>query len=112
MAPTTLFPPHGRVKLKARTPDRRLGAMLRTPCGVLCLLSVGVSLACDEGLKPQTVCPSSFQGICGTVTFRGALPESTDVVYVVAYATFPQTQNDLFTFQPVPPPTLRLDSAS
>lgn len=86
--------------------------MLRTRCGVVCLLSVGVSLACDEGLKPQAVCPASFQGICGTVTFRGALPESTDVVYVVAYATFPQSQSDLFTFQPVPPPTLRLDSAA
>lgn len=86
--------------------------MLRTRCGLLCLLSVGMSLACDEGLKPQTVCPAGFRGICGTVTFRGALPESTDVVYVVAYATFPQSQSDLFTFQPVPPPTLSLDSAA
>jgi hypothetical protein len=46
------------------------------------------------------------------VTFRGALPDSTDVVYLVAYPTFPATQNDLFTFQPPSPPILRLDSAA
>ena len=57
-------------------------------------------------------CPSSFQGICGTVTFRGTLPESTDVVFVVAYATFPTTLNDLPAFTPQTPPTLFLDDAS
>jgi hypothetical protein len=70
------------------------------------------TLACDEGLLPQTACPAGFVGICGTVTFRGAVPDSTDVVYVVAYATFPANQGALFTFQPLSPPTLRLDSAS
>lgn len=70
------------------------------------------ALACDAGLAPQPTCPSGFVGICGTVTFRGALPDSTDVVYIVAYATFPTTQNDLFNFKPLPPPTLRLDSAA
>jgi hypothetical protein len=80
------------------------------------MFSMWSVLACNEGLKPHAVesdhCPSSLQGICGTVTFRGALPESTDVVYVVVYAVFPKSQNDLFTFQPLPPPTLALDSAS
>ena len=71
-----------------------------------------MALACNDGLKPQTLCPAGFKGICGSVTFRGALPESTDVVYVVAYATFPQSQQDLFSFQPLPPPTLATDSAS
>jgi hypothetical protein len=86
--------------------------MLRTSRFQWCLLTAGVAAACNEGLQPQTVCPAGFQGICGSVTFRGALPESTDVVYVVAYATFPQSQNDLFSFQPLPPPTLGLDSAA
>jgi hypothetical protein len=76
------------------------------------LAVVLAALACDEGLLPQSSCPPGFLGICGTVTFRGALPDSTDVVYVVAYATFPANQGDLFTFQPLSPPTLHLDSAS
>ena len=75
-----------------------------------------VVVACDEGLTPEPIsepgCPGSFQGICGRVTFRGAVPDSTDVVYVVAYRTFPTSQNDLFSFVPFPPPTLGLDSAS
>jgi len=69
-------------------------------------------LGCDEGLTPRqppTTCPAGFVGICGTVTFRGALPDSTDAVYVVAYARFPTTQDDLFLFLPLPPPSLPLD---
>lgn len=84
--------------------------MPRPSIGLLCLLTAGTALGCNEGLKPVALCPVGFQGICGTVTFRGALPDSTDVVYVVAYTTFPQSLNDLFNFQPLPPPTLRLDS--
>ncbi len=49
-------------------------------------------------------------GICGTVTFRGTVPDSTDAVYVVVYARFPTTQDDLFLFLPAPPPRLPLDS--
>lgn len=93
-------------------PHRKLGPMPRTPCGLLCLLTVGLALACDEGLTPVALCPPHFQGICGTVTFRGTLPESTDVVYVVAYAAFPQSLNDLSSFQPLPPPMLKLDSGA
>ena len=72
-------------------------------------------LACDGGLEPApqpTTCPASFQGLCGTVVFRGALPESTDVVYVVAYATVPRSQADLFTFQPAIPPQLDLPDST
>lgn len=72
-------------------------------------------LGCDEGLTPRqtpTTCPPGFVGICGTVTFRGALPDSTDAVYVVAYARFPTSQADLFLFQPLPPPSLPLDSVA
>jgi hypothetical protein len=64
-------------------------------------------LGCHDGLTP-----GGIVGICGNVTFRGALPDSTDAVYVVAYASFPQHQADLFTFQPYPPPSLLLDSAA
>jgi hypothetical protein len=73
------------------------------------------ALACDGGLGPvpqPTTCPASFQGVCGTVVFRGAIPESTDVVYVVAYAQFPQNPNQLFTFQPLVPPTLDLPDST
>ena len=72
-------------------------------------------LGCDEGLTPRPIpnaCQPGFVGVCGTVTFRGALPEATDVVYIVAYATFPTSTAELFTFQPFPPPTLLLDSAA
>jgi hypothetical protein len=53
------------------------------------------ALACNGGLAPSTC-----QGICGTVTYRGQPPDSTQAVYVVAYHTFPRSRTDLFTFQP------------
>jgi len=76
--------------------------------GVLALL------ACDAGLQPVPEsggCPSDFVGACGTIVFRGAIPESTQVVYVVAYANFPENQTDLLTFSPLAPPTLDLPGA-
>ena len=78
-----------------------------------CILAT--AFACDGGLEPAlqpTTCPANFQGVCGTVTFHGALPESTDVVYVVAYARFPQSQAELFTFQPAIPPQLHLPDST
>lgn len=79
----------------------------------IAVLAAGLALlGCDDGLTPQPICQAGLIGVGGTVTFRGALPESTDVVYVVSYAQFPASQADLFTFQPFPPPTLKLDSAS
>jgi hypothetical protein len=62
---------------------------------VACAALVAAAFACNEGLQPNT-CP----GICGTVTFRGAQPDSTQAVYVVAYHTFPHSRDSLFTFQP------------
>lgn len=59
--------------------------------------------ACDGGLQPlaaPTSCPTGFVGICGTVTFQGTVPDSTQAVYVVAYHTFPRSRDSLFTFQP------------
>lgn len=63
-------------------------------------------VACNDGLKPTPLCQPG--AVCGTITLRGPLPDSTDVIYVVAYQTFPTSINDLFSFQPVPPPQLRL----
>jgi hypothetical protein len=68
-----------------------------------------LALACNEGLQPvraPTACPAGFVGICGTVRFRGALPDSTQAVYLVAYPTFPRTRNDLFNFVPFPPQSI------
>lgn len=77
-------------------------------------LVLAAFVACDGGLEPARdsgACPSGFVGACGTVTFRGALPESTQVVYVVAYAHFPQSTSDLLLFQPLSPPVLDLPTA-
>ncbi len=79
-------------------------ARLRLPLAVAIL-----GLACNEGLQPvgaPTACPPGFVGICGTVRFRGALPDSTQAVYLVAYPTFPRTRNDLFNFVPLPPQSI------
>jgi hypothetical protein len=58
--------------------------------------AVVAAWACNGGLEPTTACP----GICGTVTFRGAVPDSTQAVYVVAYHSFPHSRDSLFAFQP------------
>ena len=68
-------------------------------------------LACDQGLQPVPEsggCPASFVGACGTIVFRGAVPDSTQLVYIVAYTNFPQQLTDLLTFMPIPPPELDL----
>jgi hypothetical protein len=70
-----------------------------------------VALGCNQGLAPipgDGACPPGFVGVCGTVRFRGAIPESTDAVFVLAYAAFPQSQADLFEFRPPIPFTPRL----
>jgi len=64
---------------------------------------LAAALACDGGLEPDT----GFVGISGMLTFNGAVPESTDAVFVVAYQTFPRCRSDLFGFQP---PLSRLQS--
>jgi len=68
-------------------------------------------LGCNDGLQPTTICPADFVGICGHITFRGTLPDSTDAVYLVAYGTFPQNASDLFNFLPFPPQLLQLPPA-
>ncbi len=73
------------------------------PRSGLAALAAVIVLACDGGLQPEARCPS---GVCGTITIRGAQPESTHVVLVIAYRTFPQTCADILDFVPDSPPVL------
>lgn len=59
------------------------------------LALAAVVTACDKGLQPEPICGAGFVGVCGTIHFRGTLPDSTDNVFVAAYITFPQTCTDL-----------------
>jgi hypothetical protein len=70
--------------------------------GLAALAAIAV-LACDGGLQPVARCPS---GVCGTITIRGAQPESTHVVLVIAYRTFPQTCAEILDFVPGSPPVI------
>ncbi len=66
------------------------------PAAAVLLLSL--ALGCDGGLKPEypsTYCPT---GICGTVHFRGAVPDSTEWVRVVVYAAIPESASQLTSF--------------
>ncbi len=55
-------------------------------------------LGCDAGLKPEIASENCRAGICGTVHFRGAVPDSTDYVRVVVYAFVPRTAAELTAF--------------
>lgn len=71
---------------------------------VIGAVGVVVGLACDGGLQPEPICAPGLVGICGSLRFRGTIPDSTDNVFVAAYATFPQNCNDLiFGRQPLIP---------
>ncbi|HTI04595.1 MAG TPA: hypothetical protein VL549_04725 [Gemmatimonadales bacterium] len=59
------------------------------------VIVLGLGLACGGGLQPEPICAKSLVGVCGTVRFRGTIPDSTDNVFIAAYATFPQTCTDL-----------------
>jgi len=71
-------------------------------------VALAASLACNQGLQPTPICPTGFVGVCGTVTYQGQLPDSlkdsTQNVFIIAYATFPASTNDLFNYQPRPLP--------
>jgi len=114
MVAPTLFAPETAVKL---TPPARGLIIARMPNRVSCVALAavaGAALACNDGLQSTpaaTTCPAGFRGICGTVTFRGAVPDSTQAVFIVAFATFPRSQSELFTFQPASPVPLALGNA-
>ena len=64
----------------------------------LVALLLPLALGCDGGLKPEytsTYCPT---GICGTIHFRGAVPDSTEWVRVVVYAAIPTNASQLTAF--------------
>src|SRR5258705_8563646 len=73
--------------------------MLRTPFRPLLLVLVSTALvtACAKGLQPEPICASDLIGVCGTIRLHGTVPDSTDNVFVAAYAAFPQTCIDLIT---------------
>jgi hypothetical protein len=56
---------------------------------------LAVVAACGGGLEPEPICAPTLVGVCGTLRFRGTVPDNTDNVFIAAYATFPQTCNDL-----------------
>jgi len=65
---------------------------------VVGLVAAGAAGACDGGLEPESIppiCGPSLVGVCGTVRFRGTIPDSTDNVFIAAYGTFPQNCTDL-----------------
>lgn len=96
MAEFTLFPAETAVKL---TLGPGVTMIARMPCRVvrsaLAAVAAVALLRCNGGLQPITC-----SGICGNVSFRGAVPDSTQAVYVVAYHTFPHSRDSLFNFQP------------
>jgi len=57
-----------------------------------------LALRCDAGLKPEIASTNCPVGICGTVHFRGAVPDSTDYVRVLVYASVPTTLAQLTSF--------------
>lgn len=56
---------------------------------------LAVVTACGGGLEPEPLCAPTLVGVCGTLRFRGAIPDSTDNVFIAAYATLPQNCDDL-----------------
>ena len=62
---------------------------LRSVAGFV--LVAGCLTACDGGLAPEPICAPGLVGLCGRLHFRGPIPDSTDNVFMAAYATFPQT---------------------
>jgi hypothetical protein len=62
---------------------------------VAAALLLPLVLGCDGGLKPEGGCPGS---ICGTIHFRGAVPDSTEWVRVVVYASVPRNASELTAF--------------
>ncbi len=58
-------------------------------------LLLAVAAACGGGLEPEPICAPTLVGVCGTVRFRGTIPDSTDNVFVAAYLSVPQTCTDL-----------------
>jgi hypothetical protein len=87
-AATAAAPPETRLTC------RRIGRA----AGIVAALLAPLALACDGGLKPEPANANCPSGICGVVHFRGAVPDSTQWVRVVVYATIPTNVNQLISF--------------
>jgi hypothetical protein len=115
MVAPTLFAVETAVKL-TRPARGLIIAPMSSRVSWVALVAIAVAApACNDGLRPTpaaTACPAGFTGICGTVTFRGAVPDSTQAVFIVGFDTFPRTQTELFTFKPALPTPLALGNAS
>lgn len=108
MADSTLFRAETGVKLTLGPPTPIIAGM-RSRVSRAAIAAVTLA-ACNEGLSPTPACPKGFVGICGSATIRGTLPDSTQGLFIVAYATFPESIQALLTFQPLPPQALQLPS--
>ena len=62
---------------------------------LLFLLVLLAAPACDAGLAPEPICARTLVGVCGTLRFRGTVPDSTDNVFIAAYVSFPTTCQEL-----------------
>ena len=62
------------------------------------VLLLPLALGCDGGLKPELTSAYCPTGICGTIHFLGAVPDSTEWVRVVVYASIPTNASQLTTF--------------
>lgn len=67
-------------------------------------LWIAVVAACDAGLEPEPICAPGLVGLCGTLRFRGTIPDSTDNVFIAAYVTLPQNCTDLINNRKPPIP--------
>ncbi len=91
-APDNVPPSRGVGGRAARNAAR--SAVASTALALLLPLALG----CDAGLKPEiasTYCPA---GVCGTIHFKGAVPDSTDWVRVVLYPAVPESASQLTAF--------------
>lgn len=91
-----LSAPAGR-RFHAGNGCRAARTAARIVMGVSALL-LPLALGCDGGLKPEIASTNCPGGICGTIHFRGALPDSTEWVRVVVYAFMPTTASELTSF--------------
>jgi hypothetical protein len=68
---------------------------MRRSLSLLAFLALCTVPACDAGLAPEPICARTLVGACGTLHFRGAVPDSTDNVFIAAYVMFPTTCQEL-----------------
>ncbi|MGA2383157.1 MAG: hypothetical protein ABSG61_06935 [Gemmatimonadales bacterium] len=62
------------------------------------VLLLPLALGCDGGLKPEFTSAYCPTGICGTIHFLGAVPDSTEWVRVVVYDSVPTNTTQLTAF--------------